>query len=123
MNRQSILLVEDEAQQREMLQLVLESEGYNVVGAETAEEALQHLSSNKPNMLITDVKLPGIDGFTLFDEVRKSNDIRQFPIIFITAYNDSKSAEHMKQFGASAYVTKPYNLEDLLKLVKELLPQ
>jgi CheY-like chemotaxis protein len=116
-----LLLVEDEPQQRESLQMVFELEGYAVRSAETAEEALAYLVENRPDILITDVKLPGMDGFSLYQEVRSRQETSQLPTIFITAYNDPKSIEHARQFGASAYITKPYNIEDLLKLIQEIL--
>lgn len=115
-----LLLVEDEPQQRESLHLVFELEGFVVHSAETAEDALTYLSGQTPDILITDVKLPGMDGFSLYEEVRSRSALKDLPTIFITAYNDPKSIEHARKFGAAAYITKPYNIEDLLKLVKEI---
>lgn len=119
--RPSILLVEDEPQQREVLQLILESEGYGVFSAESAEDALRFLIDQTPTILVTDVKLPGLDGFGLYEKIKENETLKSIPTIFITAYNDPTSIERAKQFGASAYITKPYNVEELLKLIKEVL--
>ncbi|MBI1807250.1 MAG: response regulator [Ignavibacteria bacterium] len=118
----AILLVEDEAQQREVLTMLLEMEGLNVVSVESAEEGLRQLSLLDLDMIVTDVKLTGIDGFSFFSKVREDPKYKSLPFIFITGYNDPKAIETVEAFNAAAYVTKPYNLEELLKTVKKYLP-
>jgi len=118
----SILLVEDEPQQREVLAAVLEAEGYAVLKAESAEAALSHLRDSRPGIIVTDVKLPGTDGFTFFDTVRQSTTSSSTtPFIFITGYNEPQAIERVKQLGAAGYVTKPYDLSDLLELIRKTL--
>jgi len=118
----TLMLVEDENQQRETLTMLFEVEGYKVISVESAEEALAHLENHRPGMIITDIKLTGMDGLTLFETVRKNTKVQDVPFIFITAYNDRSAMERAKNLGAFAYVTKPYNLEDLLAIVKQSLP-
>ena len=118
----SILLVEDELEQRAMLAGMLESEGYRVAGVASAEEALDRLKEAKPDMIVTDVKLPGMDGFTLYEKILQQPASRQIPFLFITGYTDQRAIEAVKTLGAVAYITKPYDLEDLLHQVKEVLP-
>src|SRR5437879_3836303 len=117
----TILIVEDEHQQREVLSYVFEGEGFGVVGAESAEEGLEHIDRLKPDMIVTDVKLTGMDGFTFFDRVRTHPTCSEVPFVFITGYNDRRAIERVKTLGASGYVTKPYELEDLVTLVKSIL--
>ncbi len=119
---QTILLVEDEAQQREVLASVLEAEGYTVVSAESAEAAIQHIGKVEPQLIVTDVKMGEMDGFSFFNHVRSLPKYSQSPFIFITGYNDPEAIDRVKQLGAAAYVTKPYELDTLLSLVKEVLP-
>lgn len=118
----TILLVEDEPQQREALAMLFEAEGYNVLAAETAEKGLEFLQQTVPHMVVTDVKLPEMDGFTFFDQVRSIPALKDVPFVFITGYNDPAAIEEIKKLGAVEYITKPYDLESLLLMVKNNLP-
>lgn len=118
----TLLLIEDEAQQREALTLVLESEGYTVVAVPSAEEALQSIRASKPALVVSDIKLTGLDGFTMFEQLRQEPPFRDLPFLFITGYNDLATIENAKRLGAAGYITKPYNLEELVALVRKLLP-
>jgi two-component system NtrC family response regulator len=118
----TIMLVEDEVQQREALAMMFESEGYTVLTADSAEAGARHIQETVPDMIVTDVKLPGIDGFTFFDTVRERPPFKHIPFIFITGYNDPAAIESVKKLGAAGYITKPYELEHLITLVKKHLP-
>jgi CheY-like chemotaxis protein len=118
----TILLVEDEHQQRDALTMLFESEGYAVLAAETAEKGLHFLQQTVPHLVVTDVKLPEMDGFTFFDQVRSKPALQRIPFIFITGYNDPAAIEEVKKLGAVGYITKPYELENLLQMVKNNLP-
>lgn len=118
----TIMLVEDEAQQRDALALMFEAEGYTVLAADSAEAGAQQILRTVPDMIVTDVKLPGIDGFTFFDQIRQQPSCEHVPFIFITGYNDPLAIESVKQLGAAGYITKPYDLENLITLVKKHLP-
>lgn len=120
--RQRILLVEDEDQQREALSMVFESMGYEISGYESAELALTALAADvSPDIIITDVKLGGMDGVSFFEQVHADGTYRKIPFIFITGYNDPAAINRLKNLGATAYVTKPYDLESLLVLVRNAL--
>lgn len=117
----TILLVEDEDSQRQSLSLMFEAEGYIVISTPTAEHALESMDKTVPDLVITDVKLPGMDGFTFFDRIRTLPPLKDTPLIFITGFNDPKAIDEAKKLGSTGYVTKPYDLEDLLILVKKVL--
>ncbi len=121
-NISTILLVEDEEQQLEVLTMLLEAEGYKVRGASSAEKALKELDGFDFQLFISDVKLTGVDGFTFFSEVRKKPRFKNIPFIFISAYSDKNVIETVKQHNLVDYVTKPYNLEDIIAVVKRYLP-
>jgi CheY-like chemotaxis protein len=116
-----VLLIEDESQQLEMLRMLFESEGYAVEGMANAEDAFNYLMQNTPDVIISDIKLPGLDGISLFEKLRIEKKTGSVPFIFITGYNDPKAIEQVKQLGASGYVTKPYDLTDLLETVRKVL--
>jgi len=121
-NTSTIMLVEDEHQQREALAMLFEAEGYKVLAAESAEAGAQYIQQTLPDMIVSDVKLPGIDGFTFFDQVRGHASSKQVPFIFITGYNDPDAIAEVRRLGALDYITKPYDLENLINLVKKHLP-
>jgi CheY-like chemotaxis protein len=113
-----LLIVEDEPQQRETLAMLFEGEGYNVRATESAETAMEILAVHRPDLVVTDVKLTGLDGISFFENVRNTEDGRDIPFIFMTAYNDVAAIERVKKMGSVDYITKPFNLEDLIALVR-----
>ena len=115
-----IMLVEDEDQQRAVLTMLFESEGFTTKSYASAEDALQHLQETDPHLIVTDVKLTGMDGFALYEKIRAVERFRKTPFVFITAYNDPNVIRTVTSQDSVAYVTKPYNLEDLLKTVKAI---
>jgi CheY-like chemotaxis protein len=115
----TIVLIEDESEQREALRLFLTSEGYNVFSYMSAEEALNKLISIKPDLIVSDIKLPGMDGITFFHEIKKDARLKSVPFFFISAFNDPQTISSIKSLGAVAYITKPYDLDDFLKVVRK----
>jgi CheY-like chemotaxis protein len=114
-----LLIVEDEPQQRETLAMLFEGEGYSVRATDSAETALAILATHRPDVVVTDVKLTGQkDGISFFEAVRNREDGRHIPFIFMTAYNDAAAIERVKKMGSVDYITKPFNLEDLIALVR-----
>ena len=107
------------ALQRETLVMLFESEGYRVHATDSAETALELLTKIRPDLIVTDVKLTGMDGLSLFEKVRLDPASGRIPFIFMTAYNDAGTIEKVKGFGQVEYITKPFDLEDLLRLVRE----
>jgi len=113
-----LLIVEDEPQQRDTLDTLFTAEGYSVRSTDSAEKAIQLLQESRPDLVVTDVKLLGMDGITFFEEVRKKEQFTSIPFIFMTAYNDAAAIERVKTFGSVEYITKPFDLEELISLVK-----
>ncbi len=113
-----LLIVEDEPQQRETLAMLFEGEGYSVRATESAEAALDIIRNVQPHLVVTDVKLIGVDGITFFESVRGSEGGKNIPFIFMTAYNDIAAIERVKKMGAVDYITKPFDLEELIDLVR-----
>lgn len=113
-----ILLLEDETEQRELLGSVLEGEGYQIIGADSAEIALEKLEKRYPDVIIADIKLPKMDGLEFFHEVKKRPELRNVPFIFVTAFGDPTAIEEVVKLGAT-YITKPYQIEGLLAAIKK----
>ncbi len=119
----TILVVDDEKNIRRTLQLVLEGEGYRVIGAETAEHAIEILASpNTPvDLAIFDVKLPGMSGLEALERLRKEEATRDTPIIVISGHATVNDAVHAIKLGASDFFEKPLARERVLVSVKNVL--
>ena len=117
----NILLVEDEENLVNIVAMVLEEEGYKVRKSTSAEEALKMFPGFAPDLIISDVKMSGMDGFTMLEKVRGFQPTMTVPFICLTALDDASNQQKARKLGASAYVTKPFDVEDLVKLVKQVL--
>ena len=118
-NETRLLIVEDEPQQRETLAMLFEGEGYSVRATGSAEAAIDIFRTTRPHIVVTDVKLLGMDGISFFESVRGTDAGRNTPFIFMTAYNDKAAIDRVKQMGSVDYITKPFDLEVLITLVRE----
>ncbi len=114
-----ILLVEDEPALSETIKLNLELEGYAVQIARDGKNALKSFKGERFNLVILDVMLPEIDGFTVCEAIRLENPT--IPVLFLTAKNSSSDRVYGLKIGADDYLTKPFNLEELLLRVQNLL--
>ena len=114
-----ILLVEDEESIRETLKLNLELEGYEVVSTANGRKALEYIGGQHFDLLLLDVMLPEVDGFTIAEQVRLGNP--DVPILILTAKDMAQDRVQGLKKGADDYLTKPFNLEELLLRVSSLL--
>jgi two-component system alkaline phosphatase synthesis response regulator PhoP len=118
-NLPSILLVEDEQNLHEALKLNLEMEGYEVTSAYDGTEALQKIATAYFDLIIMDIMLPEIDGITVTENIRVHNN--DVPILMLSAKNTSADKILGLKKGADDYLTKPFNLEELLLRVAKLI--
>lgn len=118
----TILFIEDEVELLNTLGNLLRDIGYKVIAVLGAEDALSKMEESLPDLIVADIKLPGIDGFAFFKQVQQDNRFSKIPFVFLTAYNDLKAARFAKQHGAAEYITKPFDFEYLIARIKDLLP-
>ena len=114
-----ILLVEDEENIRDLVKLNLEMEGYEVVAAADGRKALDYINGQHFDLMVLDVMLPEVDGFQICEQVRLTN--MEVPIIMLTAKDTPSDRIAGLKRGADDYLTKPFNLEELLLRVQNLL--
>jgi len=114
-----ILLVEDEETLIEAVKLNLELDGYEVETAATGTEALKKFRQQRFNLVILDIMLPELDGYKVCQTIRVSDS--ELPILFLTAKDTSNDKVMGLKLGADDYLTKPFNLEELLLRVKVLV--
>ncbi len=118
-SKANILLVEDEENLHETLKLNLEMEGYEVTSAFTGTAALKAVANEYFDLIILDIMLPEIDGISVAETVRVNNN--QVPILMLSARNSSADRVLGLKKGADDYLTKPFNLEELLLRVDKLI--
>ena len=116
-----ILIVDDEPNVVVPIQFLMEQQGYRVMTAERGEDALDLIYQYKPDLVLLDIMLPGIDGYEVCEIVRLNPDYRNIKIIFITARGREEEIAKGLALGADAYITKPYSNAALVAKVKELL--
>ena len=123
-DKKTILVVDDMRQIREILRFSLRRGGYNVVLAEDGMEAIKYANSNKPlDLIVLDIMMPKMDGYEVIKEVRTSKDMKQVPIIFLTAKAQKKDILKGIEVGANDYVVKPYKFVDLQRKIEKLISQ
>ena len=113
-----ILIVDDEESIRDMLVDSLESEGYQTCVAMNSIEGLRQLAEQKPDLVVSDIRMPGMDGYTFCRHVQKWGDI---PIILMTGVPQEMRWFRQMDIGASAYLAKPFDLDEFKKQVATLL--
>ncbi len=117
-----ILVVDDTKNDRTVLKDLLASRNYEVAEACNGIEALQAVVTSKPDIIISDIMMPGMDGFTLLRELKKSASSMDIPIVFYTAhYVNEKDGELALKLGASRFIIKPADLRGLLKEIESVI--
>src|SRR5438093_10241452 len=115
----TILIVEDEAKMRRLLELNLADDGFQTVSAEDAETGLKLLQNGSVDLVLTDLKLPGMNGLEFLQAVKRFN--AALPVVVVTAYGTVETAVEAMKAGASDYVLKPFSLDEMRMVVhKEL---
>ena len=118
-----ILIVDDEPAIVIALQFLMKQQGYNVMTAQRGEFALDSIYQNKPDLVLLDIMLPGIDGYEVCEIVRLNPEYRHTKIIFLTAKSREVEIAKGLALGGDAYITKPFLNDELVAKVKELLEQ
>jgi two-component system, chemotaxis family, chemotaxis protein CheY len=118
----SVLVVDDSAATRAYLAATLEGEGgYRVTQAENGFEALRLLPKKHFDLVISDVNMPDINGLELVRFLRESPHHKRTPVVLVTTDNRPADRERGERLGASAYLTKPFTPEELLRITQELI--
>lgn len=117
----TILVVEDTPSERELMSHYLRESGYTVINAVSAQEALSKAIEQKPDVIITDVVMPGMSGFELCRSLKKHPATEKVPIIICTSKNQEIDRLWGMKQGADAYITKPFTCEQLIRTVKAIV--
>jgi diguanylate cyclase (GGDEF)-like protein len=117
----SILIVDDDRAMRLLLRLAMEEEGYTVLEAKDGEQCLAEFIQHRPQMVLLDAVMPGIDGFSCCQQLRQLPEAQDVPILIITVLDDPASVDRAFEAGATDYVTKPIHWPVLCQRVRRLL--
>lgn len=116
-----ILVVDDDAAIRRIVQMVLARHGLKVITAEDGEDAFQKAVIEKPDAILLDIKMPKMDGLELCSKLKATETTADIPIAFLTAEKDLESYKQAQELGGVLYITKPFNPERLVGTVGLLL--
>ncbi|HIK20466.1 MAG TPA: response regulator transcription factor [Synechococcus sp. M44_DOE_062] len=116
-----ILLVDDEPGLREAVQAYLEDSGFEVIPAANAQQALQLLSTTQPQLIISDIMMPGMDGYQFLAQLRQLEPYSHLPVVFLTAKGMTADRIQGYRAGVDAYLPKPFDPEELVAIVSNLL--
>ncbi|MCX7592209.1 MAG: response regulator, partial [Fischerella sp.] len=118
----TILIVDDSINVRRFLALTLEKGGYQVEQAKDGQDALEKLQSGlKVQAVICDIEMPRIDGYGFLGRIKSNNDFKNIPVAMLTSRSSDKHRQLAMQLGARAYFSKPYNEQELLRTLEEII--
>ncbi|MEL6779493.1 MAG: response regulator [Cyanobacteria bacterium J06597_16] len=117
----TVLVVEDAPSEMELMTHYLRSEGYSVISAPTGQEGLDKAKSLKPDVIVTDVVMPGFSGFELCRKLKRTPETQAVPVVICTSKKQNIDRLWGMRQGADVYLTKPYTRDELLEAVKSAL--
>ena len=116
----TILTVDDSRTMRDMLRLALVDAGFEVVQAEDGVHGLEVLADHSPDVIITDINMPRMDGFGFIEGVRKDARMRGFPILALTTESDDDKKARARAAGATGWIIKPFNPTRLVEAIRRV---
>lgn len=119
--KETILIVEDEAPLREQVSRILQFEGFDVMSAANGREGLQNARRRVPDLIVSDITMPDVDGYAFFKEIRKNRETSMTPFIFLSAMSDHRDVRAAMNLGADDYLLKPFNADELLAAIQTRL--
>ncbi len=120
MEKEIILLVDDEKDLVKIVKNRLEAAGYGVLVAYDGAQALEKVKE-RPNLVLLDIMMPGLDGFEVLRRLRNNKNTREIPVIMFTAAGESRSIFEAQGLGVTDYIIKPFEPEKLLSLIKRCI--
>lgn len=118
----TILTVDDSTSIRQMVGFTLKQAGYTVLEADDGVKGLEVAKGNKVDLIITDLNMPNMNGMDLIRSLRQEMTYKFTPILMLTTESDDSKKMEGKQAGATGWIVKPFNPEQLLKVVSKVLP-
>jgi DNA-binding response OmpR family regulator len=121
-SRGRILIVDDDPRLLHIVAMYLGIEGYEVTTAENGEEGLRQVETERPDLVILDIMMPGMDGIEACRRIRSGAETQHLPVVMFSALSSDDDIERARQAGANHLITKPFNLVGLGSVVKTFFP-
>ena len=118
----TILLIEDNEQNRYLATFLLEARGHRVVAAEDGRRGLELAPALLPDLILLDIQLPGLNGYAVASALRESPGLREVPIVAVTSHAMAGDREQALNAGCSGYITKPINPDSFVREIEDFLP-
>jgi CheY-like chemotaxis protein len=119
--QKTVLLVDDEALWLNAVRTAMRGERVRVITAGGGEEALEKLRGARPDLILSDVRMPAMNGFDLFEKVRSDPGLRSIPYVFMSSIDDFDARNTAKTLGADGYIEKPFDVEGVRLILADLL--
>lgn len=119
----TVLTIDDQADIRRLVRMTLEFDGYKVLEASDGEEGLHLARTQKPDLVLLDVMMPGLDGLAVSATMQADPVLKEIPVVMLTALDRDSDMDAGMEAGAKAYLNKPFGPVELLKLIVHLMGQ
>ncbi|WP_456475203.1 response regulator [Candidatus Pyrohabitans sp.] len=116
-----ILIIDDEPEIITLTRMMLQKAGYEGIGAENGKEGLEILGKDRVDLVLLDVVMPGMNGWEVCRKIKADEELRQIPVVMFTVYDNKEDVMRSHECGADAYLSKPFDREELLDVVRRLL--
>jgi two-component system response regulator VicR len=120
--RHKILVVDDDQKALLLMEAVLKPHGYDVVLIKDGEQAIQTAIKEKPDLILLDIMMPVLDGYTILNKIKEYETMRNIPVVMVTALEQDGNKVFASIVGASAYITKPISSKHLIETIARFLP-
>ena len=117
----TILIVEDEPKNMTLTRDLLKISGYETIEAVDGKQGVEKAKSAKPNLILMDIMMPGMDGYSACREIKADQSTKNIPVVMLTAVGYDLNKKLAKQMGADGYVTKPFSRQQLIDAISPLL--
>ena len=117
----TVLLIDDESQWLDLIRDVVSDESFTIVTATSGESALKKIQRKKPDLILSDVRMPTLNGFDLFEKIRSNPKLKSVPYVFMSSIDDYDARRTARDLGADDYLEKPFDAEGIKSAVLNLL--
>ena len=122
MRKYKIMVVDDDVKSLELMEAMLVPKGHEVITTSDSLNAVALIIIKKPDLILLDVMMPGLDGYSILSKIKGNKTISNIPVVMLTALGFELNKELAHNLGATGYITKPINSSELLKTISRLLP-
>jgi len=119
----TILFIDDESSWLEVIKLSLKGGPYKIITAEGGEAALKTLHDRTPDLIMSDVRMPEINGFDLFEKIKQDPRLKSVPYVFMSSIDDFDAKRTAKSLGADGYIEKPFESDKMVSIISGFLTQ